>query len=148
MPDNLIQQLDTTRTETETVLQSLDPSTVIYTDWTIKDIIGHLTAWEQATITSLQAHAEGGESCLPPNLSENDYNHLNVARRKHFSLEKILQEWADTREWLKQALEELPAPQLEKPMLYPWGERGSVANLIQEMIDHEIEHRNDILNSL
>lgn len=150
MPDKsaLFARLDQTRAETESVLHGLDPEKIIYPEgeWTVKDIIGHLATWEQAALTALQAHADGGEALLPPDLREEDYNALNVARRKHFPLEKIMQEWTDTREWFKQAIEELRDSQFEKPLHYWWEDSGSVAQLVEELIEHELEHRQDILS--
>lgn len=152
MPDKhqLFARLDATRAETESILASVDPQTVIYPEeaWTVKDIIGHLSAWEQAAVTSLQAYAEGDEAQLPEQMNEDDYNHLNVARRKNFPVEKILLEWKETREWLKQVLEEMPSERLTGEMTFPWGERGSVAELVDAMIDHELEHRQDIMGVL
>lgn len=147
MPDKtqLFVRLDQTRAETNTLLTQCDPDAVIYAGWTIKDIIGHLSAWEQAGVTSLQAHAEGSDAHLPTHLSEDDYNQLNVARRKNFPFEKIHLEWTETRDWLRQVLEEMPDEQFESEMTYPWGVRGSVTGLIDEIIQHEIEHRSDII---
>lgn len=152
MPDKLqlFARLDATRAETESILASVDPERVIYIDgeWTVKDLIGHLSAWEQAAVTSLQAYAEGEEAKLPDQMSEDDYNHLNVARRKNFPVEKILLEWKETRDWLKQVLEEMPPDRLPGKMTYPWGEQGSVTGLVDAMIDHELEHRQDIMGVL
>ncbi|MBZ0310779.1 MAG: DinB family protein [Anaerolineae bacterium] len=146
----LFAHLDQTRAETESVFASIDSNTLIYADgeWTLKDIIGHLSAWEQAAVTCLQAHAEGGEARLPVQMSDDEYNHLNVARRKNFSIEKILLEWQETREWLKQVIEEMPDDQFMSEMTYPEGERGSATQLVEEMIEHELEHRQDIIGVL
>jgi len=53
------------------------------------------------------------------------------------------------REDLKAALSDIPTDQFPGDLLYPWGdERGSIAQLIEYMIDHDDEHRDEVIKAI
>jgi len=42
-------------------------------------------------------------------------------------------------------VETMPAEEWNTEMLYPWNERGTIQNLIEVMMKHDVEHREIIL---
>ena len=58
-------------------------------------------------------------------------------------------EWEQAHDELKQAVQEIPVDRFPGDMLYPWGEeRGSIATLVDYMIEHDVEHRDEISKAL
>src|SRR5690606_1699675 len=104
----LIEMLDKSRAETEVAFASLDPNRIIYQEgqWRIKDIIAHLTVYEQAAINALQAYQAQSQFVIQE--SRDTYNTQEVERRRNFTSERVWQEWGEIRERLKITLNNLP----------------------------------------
>ena len=47
------------------------------------------------------------------------------------------------------AVQEITFDKFPGDLLYPWGdERGSIAQLVEYMAEHDIEHRDDIVEAI
>jgi hypothetical protein len=144
-------RLDETRRETLTMLQGIDLSRQVYPKppWRGQDVIGHISLWEIEAAKSLQAHTQGREYVTEwPSDDEDAFNNAAADARRAWSITQIMDEFASAREDMKAALRALPADKLTGIMMCQWGERGNVPFLIEEMIMHEIEHRDHIVKAL
>ena len=141
---HLIQQLDEARAELWTVLADLDAGTEIYPNWTVKELLAHLTGWDEAVTSSLRAHAGGEEPAAPATLGIDFYNAQSVETRESLSYEQIHQECELAREQLKAAIHELPPEKFQEPLLFPWGPTGTVRQLIRVFVHHDKEHAEEI----
>lgn len=141
----LIEQLDQARRELKDVLTGLDPHAEIYPHWTLKELYAHLTGWDDAVTASLHAHAVGDEPGTPAVRGINFYNAESVATREPLSLEQTVKECDQAREQLKAAILELPAEKFNEPLVFPWGDTGSVERLIRIFVHHDrAEHAEEI----
>ncbi len=62
--------------------------------------------------------------------------------------EQVYVECERARQEFKDALNEIPLDLFPGDLLYPWGdERGSIAQLVEYMTDHEAEHRDEIVKA-
>lgn len=153
LPDKqeVLNELNRVRAETEAALQNLDPNAVIYaeSEWTIKDIIGHLTTWEEEYLATLQAYLKNSSYVMElKKMSEDDYNERNVARRKNFTNERIWRDWRDTRTWLLDLLNQLNIDKIKGDITAPWGKKMPFLDFMHEVVQHEIDHRADILKKV
>lgn len=142
----LIQQLDEARAEMRAALTEVDRRATIYPHWTIKEILAHIAGWDDAVTSSLCAHAGGDEPATPAVRGLDVYNAESVETRLALSFEQTVREWELSREQLKAALVEMPEEQFARPMLFPWGQTGTIAQLLKIWIDHEHEHARDVRN--
>jgi hypothetical protein len=140
----LIQQLDKARQEMRTVLVDIDTQMEIYPSWTIKHVLAHITGWDDVTIAALRAHAVGEEPATPAVRGIDFYNAQTVAEREALSYDHIVKEWELAREQLKAVLEEMPAEKFEETLVFPWGPRGTIAQIVAIFADHEEEHAEEI----
>lgn len=127
-----------------------DPEKRIYTNtgWRIRDIIGHIANWEREVTKSLRAFQAGTEYAIT-NLEENDFNEEAVKAQQALTSQQVYVEWEQAHEDLKDALEEIPFDLFPGDLLFPWGdERGSITELVEFVIDHDTEHRDEILKAL
>ena len=63
--------------------------------------------------------------------------------------QQIQMEWEQARDDFKEAVREIPSDQFPGDLLYPWGdERGSITQLIEYMIEHDDEHRTEIVKAI
>ncbi len=146
----MIDLLEKTRRETIALLTSLDPDRIIHNDaraWRVRDILGHLGVWDVEAARSLQAYAEGREYiCIPSSAGYYDYNGPAADERKTWTLEQVWAEYEGAHAQLRRLVELLPDEKWGGQMVYPWNERGTVAQFIQVMMGHEkIDHCDLIL---
>ena len=91
----------------------------------------------------------GGEEYAISDLEENAYNEVMVQEQQNWTPEQVSTEFDLAREDFKQAVQEIPIDKFPGDLLYPWGdERGSVAQLVEYMAEHEVEHRDEISETL
>jgi len=140
----LIRQLDEARANLQAVLANLDPQTEIYPSWKLKELLAHLSGWDEATIASLQTHIGGGEPLTPAARGIDFYNAESVDTRESLSYEQVVKEWKVTRDRLKATILDIPPDKFEQPLVYSWGPRGSVVKLVAVFVHHEREHAKGI----
>nr|KXH75488.1 MAG: hypothetical protein AM325_11140 [Candidatus Thorarchaeota archaeon SMTZ1-45] len=64
-------------------------------DWTVKDIIAHISAWNWELIKQTDLVLSGKKPWYT-DLPEADFNKKAVKKRESWSLEKVLSEWRDS----------------------------------------------------
>lgn len=140
----LLQDLDTARELMRTVVDSLDPKDEVYPGWKIKQVMAHITGWDEASIDSIKAFAGGGESAITAYKGINEYNADSVETRQDLSEEQTRREWEVARIELKAALLNIPNARFDEEILFPWGYRASLETLVTVLIEHERDHANEI----
>jgi uncharacterized protein (TIGR03083 family) len=140
----LIQALDEARQKMRAELPDLDPQMPIYPGWTIKQLLAHLTGWDEATTAALHAHTVGNEPGTPAVRGINHYNAQSVVTREALSYDHIVKEWELARDQLKAALLAVPDEKIAEPLVFPWGPTGVIRNLVAIFVDHEIEHAKEL----
>jgi hypothetical protein len=140
----LIQQLEGARQELRAALEAIDPKMEICPGWTTKEMLAHIAGWDQVTIPSLHALARGIEPGAP---AAGDFDLVNaefIEGYQALSYSQMVSECERVRDELKTELAELPEERLAEPFLFPWGERGTVAELVAILAGHEEEHAKEL----
>ncbi len=137
--EQLIQRLEQARSRIEAILPQVDPQKQIYPGWTIHHFLAHMTGWDDAVIAALRAHISSAESGTPAARGIDHFNAQTVETRETLDLDKVKQEWRQTRNTLKEILRAMPEEKFRQPILFPWGGYGSVTQLIETFIHHELE---------
>lgn len=128
-------------------VEGSDPEMQVYTDsgWRVRDVIWHLATWDRQVAKSLHAFQAGGEYSIP-DFAENDFNDVAFLEGNKLTAKQVYNEWEQAREDFKEAVRDIPIDQFPGDLLYPWGdERGSIAQLVEYMAEHDVEHRDEIL---
>lgn len=108
--------------------------------WAIKDMLGHLTSWEEVLLQSLQSYADGGPfdgEVVEDYLAWNDEQ---AAHKKGLPLDTILDEMISVREKVVALANRLSERQYEQQVTFPWGEKGTVDKALRGLSVHEREH--------
>jgi hypothetical protein len=142
--DILIQRLDETRLKIEGILPKIDPIKEIYPGWTIKQMLAHITGWDDVTLDSLRAHVAGRAPEASANRDLDEFNARTIASRHELDYSHILDEWRLTRKLLRTVVEEMPEERFVEPLVSPWGKKGTVTYLINIFREHEEEHVQDV----
>ncbi len=110
-------------------------------DWSVKDILSHLTAWE-AELVKLLAQARQGRRPAFLDLGETDT--LNAKWRQEMKGRLLDQVWADFHGVRRQTLRQLEAlndKDLADPKRYPWlGGKPLGQWIAEQTFEHEQEH--------
>jgi hypothetical protein len=142
--DALIQQLTHSRQKINAVLARVEPQREIYPEWTLKELLAHLTGWDDACLESISAHLRGQEAGTPAERGINYYNAQSVLERKELAFDRIQREYELARQDLIQLIREMPEAKLNEPFILPWAEKGTVMDLVHIFAHHELEHAQEI----
>lgn len=142
----ILEEMDATRQKSQELLAGIDPHKVIYAEsgWTIKDIVAHLTVWEEESVRSLQAFQNGSDYKIENFAGDDPYNHEQYIKRKDLSVEQVFADWTAIREQFRAAFEAIPEAKMAAQMTLPWGEIDTPPHLIREILQHEQEHIREI----
>jgi hypothetical protein len=116
-------------------------------DWSIKDIVAHLTGWRKRTVARLQAEQQGVTTPPPPwpahLQTDDEINAWIYAENRGRSVQEVLDDSEQTFQQMVRAIEALPAEGLLDPQRFAWtqGEALTAALLFAHF--HE-EHEPDI----
>jgi hypothetical protein len=125
-------------------LEGLAQETAIYESWHLKQLLAHIAGWEEACVTSVRAYVQGGGYEIPSYRGINVYNEWSVDTRASLNYDQVYAEWNLVRRELIEALEAVPPELVPGEMMLPWAETGTLADLVQVMADHELEHAEDV----
>jgi len=142
--NDLINSIDSVRNEMKVKVVNIDPELEICPGWTIKEVVGHITAWEIVIHKALKAFRAGDP---PYFLREQDFDLFNkgeVEKRSGWTLDEVISEWGEVREDLKKTIKKLKEEDLPKEMVLPWGSERTVQELIEIIAEHEQEHAEDV----
>lgn len=136
----LTRQLDEAHEKLRAVLSSLAPLRAVSPTWTVKEVVAHITGWDDATIKMLHAHATGEPLDAPEWVTIDHYNAQSVETRRPLSYEQTVREWELTRVQLRNAIDDMPPAKMTEPLAFLWGQSGTVAQLVAIMVHHEAGH--------
>jgi hypothetical protein len=150
--DQMIAELDQAREIMRTLLRDLEAthaaSRELYPTWTIKELLAHITGWDDACIASLEAHSQGDVPTTPAARGIDLYNQSTVAERESLPLDQIIREWELTREVFKHFIRTLPPEKVDQPFVFPWGPKGSLVEMVKVFAEHEQEHAEEVRRML
>jgi hypothetical protein len=148
--NHLLDLLTESHAATRATVEGIDPELCVYPDtgWRVRDIIGHIATWERQSAMSLQAF-ESGKDYSIPGLDEDNFNEQTVLEQRELTAQQIFLEWEQAQKVFRKAVEDMPLEKFPGDLLYPWGdERGSIAQLVAFLIDHDAEHRDEIVKAI
>jgi uncharacterized damage-inducible protein DinB len=108
--------------------------------WTVKDVLGHITSWEETCLKPLRRYADGGPFEVQVIEDYLAWNHEQAAHKRDTPLEAILDELATVRQELIEAASRLSAEQWKQRVPFSWGGKGTIADVLDVFHQHELEH--------
>ena len=142
---SLIDYIDQVRNEMAKLVEDTDPTLEICPGWTIKDVLGHITAWEIVIHKALTTFQAGGP---PYFLHEQDFdlfNEFEVEKRSNWALDDVLRERKVVRKELKDTIMTIKDEDLDTVLVLPWGSERTIRELIEIIAEHEDEHRGAVV---
>jgi hypothetical protein len=140
----LLQLMDGTRANIEGLLPRIDPSKEIYPGWRIREVLAHVSGWDDLTIDVLRAHRDGTVPSITDVHDFNEYNASSISSRKGLDDDQIVKEWRRTRKTLRKLIEQFPENIFHSPLPVPWGGKSTVTDMMEMFCDHEESHTCDV----
>jgi hypothetical protein len=118
-------------------------------DWSIKDVLGHLTAWMEYLLERLRAaRSDRTPERLYQNLSEEEIEQLNRAfaeERKAWPLRQILDDFHSSYDAVYNAVAQLDEELLSDPGRLSWEQRWPLwQSVASDTYEHFDEHASGI----
>jgi hypothetical protein len=142
--DKLITTLEESRAKMLAHLDEIDKNRKIYPLWTIREMLAHLSGWDDAVIAFIQSLMAGKVPATPAARGIDAYNAETVATREGLDYDHIYREYVQTRKVLLQLLQEVPEEKIAQCYILPWGEPGTLIDIINIFGPHEEEHAQDV----
>jgi len=126
--DQLLRDIQTERRRLENCLSELTNDELEQPgaagDWSVKDILAHLAAWERLLLEWYQAGLQGGSpAILPVGMSRNKIDSLNQAiyeKNKDRPLDEVISGFRKSYEQVLAAVEAMPADDLFGHGRFDW----------------------------
>lgn len=143
--DELISRYEHSRAMMISHLDEIDKNRKIYPLWTVREILAHLSGWDDATISFIRTILEGREPELTSAAQGiNVYNAETVSTREGLDYDHIYREYIETRRALLDLIRQMPEQLITQPHVLPWGGRGSLVDMVDIFVPHEEEHAGDL----
>ena len=115
----------------------------VMNDWTVKDMLGHVSMWYRFAITFLDEFVQRGVP-RPSGLSAltvDEYNERELKLRREWSLARVRDEFDAAYQAILAAVEKLDDEQLNAQLAAPWEAGVTLERLVAwNTYEHEPEH--------
>lgn len=149
--EQILEELDSSRERLLLALEPLPDEALVEPgamgDWSVADILAHLTAWESEIVTGLMMIYQGRTPTRLLRAFEDvdGYNARQHADNEGRNLDVIFDDLQGVRVQLEQWLEEFSDRELNDPQRYSWSKGLPLWHLVKEnSFGHEEEHLPDI----
>ncbi|GAP14082.1 mycothiol maleylpyruvate isomerase N-terminal domain [Longilinea arvoryzae] len=142
----LLKRLAENRDQLNVLLEGVPEEELIkpgaYGEWSVKDVLEHISRWESELIKVLYQAAQGAEPesevFNPEYLKVND---VWFQESKDRPLERVMDDFQSARKQLIRRMTDFPEKQLTTPGVYPWMKKHALIVLLKDIaLEHEEEH--------
>ncbi|MFQ6102341.1 MAG: DinB family protein [Anaerolineae bacterium] len=117
-------------------------------EWTLKDVLGHITDWEWLGEEGLRQMATG----RPPQVEHIEdidvWNQVHVDARRDQSWEEVWVELHAARETLLEVLNGMSQADLARSFPFPWSQEGPAYRWVCVYLAHDHEHAEDLRDAV
>ncbi len=142
--EEILKMLETSHVAMMAQLNEIDKQRKIYPLWTIREIVAHLSGWDDAAIGFVSALLKGEPPPTPAMRGADVYNEETVSTREGLSYDHIVREYVNTRAKLIELVRQITEEMVTQKSVLPWGGEGSLEGIVQVFGPHEMEHAMDV----
>jgi len=142
--EEILKTLESSHAIVMAQLNEVDKNRKIYPLWTIREIIAHLSGWDDAAIGYINALIKGEIQPTPAVRGTTVYNAETVSTREGLSYDHIVREYIETRSKLLALIRQMSEEMVTQQSTLPWGDPGSLETIVEIYGPHEMEHAADV----
>ena len=139
-----IKRYETARAEMVEIVKLAQGNQTIYQPWRMKEVLDHITGWDDAVIASIKSFLAGDIPATPAARGIDAYNVETVTSREAIPYEVTQREWEASRVELLGLMQKMTDEQLHTPFGFPWGGQGTIEDLVEIFTEHEETHAKEI----
>src|SRR5512147_3271682 len=139
-----ILRLETARAEMREIVKYAQDNPTIYAPWHMKEVLDHITGWDDAVIASIKSLLAGEPPATRAGRGIDHYNAQTVSSRETIPYEVTQREWEASRTVLLDLIQTLTDAQLHADFAFPWGDHGTIEDLVEIFTEHEETHAKEI----
>jgi len=139
-----IKRYETARAEMVEIVKLAQGNQTIYQPWRMKEVLDHITGWDDAVIASIKSFLAGDIPATPAARGIDAYNVETVTSREAIPYEVTQREWEASRAELLSLMQKMTDEQLHTPFGFPWGGQGTIEDLVEIFTEHEETHAKEI----
>jgi len=139
-----IKRYETARAEMREIVKLAQGNQTIYQPWRMKEVLDHITGWDDAVIASIKSFLAGDIPATPASRGIDAYNAETVTSREAIPYEVTQREWETSRLELLNLMRKMTDEQLHTAFVFPWGDRGTIEDLVEIFTEHEETHAKEI----
>ncbi len=141
----LLEKLRSGRERLEATIAGLDEADMarpgVVGDWSVKDVLAHIAAWEAELVTALWYITLGRRPRLADIRNVDSWNARRYQENKDRPLDRVLADYHGIYTQLLQRVDKLSDDELNDPGRYDWTQGRPLADVIAEnSYAHEEEH--------
>src|SRR5215510_4795735 len=95
--DTYVKRYETARAELREILKLAQGNPTIYQPWRMKEVLDHITGWDDAVIASIKSFLAGDIPATPAARGIDTYNAETVTSREAIPYEVTQKEWEASR---------------------------------------------------
>src|SRR5215510_2225691 len=95
--ETYIKRYETARAEMQEILKLAQDNPTIYQPWRMKEVLDHITSWDDAVIASIKSFLAGDVPATPASRGIDAYNAEAVTSREVIPCEVTQREWEASR---------------------------------------------------
>ena len=142
--ETYIKRYAAARAEMQDIVKLAQDNPTIYQPWRMKEVLDHITGWDDAVIASIKSFLAGDVPATPASRGIDAYNAETVTSREAIPYKVTQREWEASRVELLDLLRKMTDEQLHTPFGFPWGGQGPIENLVEIFTEHEETHAKEI----
>lgn len=142
--EELIAMMERSRNAMLPLLEEIDLNRKIYPLWTIREMLAHISGWDDAVIAFMQSLMAGKVPAIPAARGADVYNAETVSTREGLDYDHIYREYIATRKVVLDLLRTIPEEKIAEQHALPWGDPGTLIDIINIFGPHEEEHAEDL----
>jgi len=142
--ETYVKRYQTARAEMREIVKLAQGNPTIYQPWRMKEVLDHITGWDDAVIASIKSFLAGEVPATPASRGIDAYNAETVTSREAIPYEVTQREWDASRTELLSLLRNMTNEQLHTAFILPWGDNGTIEDLVDIFVEHEETHAKEI----
>ena len=142
--DDYIKRYENARADMREIVKLAQGNPTIYQPWRMKEVLDHITGWDDAVIASIKSFLAGEIAATPASRGIDAYNADTVSSREAIPYEVTQREWETSRAELLNLLRKMTDEQMHTPFTLPWGASGTIEDLVEIFTEHEETHAREI----
>lgn len=142
--DDYIKRYENARADMREIVKLAQGNPTIYQPWRMKEVLDHITGWDDAVIASIKSFLAGEIAATPASRGIDAYNADTVSSREAIPYEVTQREWETSRAELLNLLRKMTDEQMHTPFTLPWGASGTIEDLVEIFTEYEETHAREI----